>query len=101
MAAESSWPRVGDPCLGFEHAPDCPAIDTPAGPALPVYCTRDVGHPMPHVADGREEVVHVWVDDTSVRAVAFANPHRARELVSWLLSDPADPDAPPMPGRGE
>jgi hypothetical protein len=37
--------------------------------------------------------------DTAVRAAAIANPYRARQLVAWLLSDPADPDAPPMPGR--
>lgn len=84
------WPRVGDPCLGFERAPDCPAIDHPLGPDHPVYCTRDTGHEMPHVADGQEEIVHVWVGDDDLLTVAQAHPVKTREVLSWLLSDPDD-----------
>jgi hypothetical protein len=66
------WPKVGDPSLGFERAPDCPATDTPGGYGMTVYCTRDAGHPMPHTADGLEEIVHVWVTGADLPAIARA-----------------------------
>ena len=80
------WPKVGDPCLGFDRAPDCPATDDPAGLGGRVYCTRDEDHAPPHVADGVREIVHVWVSDDDLRAVAEANPEGARELLAWLFT---------------
>lgn len=40
-----------------------------------------------------------WPAEPEVTRAAIENPRRARDLVGWLLSDPDDPDAPPMPGR--
>lgn len=90
---DTTWPRVGDPPFGFNRAPDCPAVHRPAsdltyGDALPVYCTRDAGHPPPHVADGLNIIVHVWVDDDDLRAAAEANPDAALALLATLLADP-------------
>jgi len=39
---------------------------------MTVYCTRDAGHPMPHTADGLEEIVHVWVTGADLPAIARA-----------------------------
>lgn len=58
----SAWPKVGDPPFGYVHATDCPAEDDPDGTGYAFICTRDAGHPMPHVADGFEAIVHVWAD---------------------------------------
>ena len=55
-----TWPKVGDPLFGYNRAPDCPAVDTPD--SFPFACTRDAGHPMPHVADGLAMIVHTWTD---------------------------------------
>jgi hypothetical protein len=62
----STWPKVGDPPFGFDVAADCPAVDDPDGCGWPLYCTRDAGHPMPHVADGFDRIVHVWVGDDGI-----------------------------------
>jgi len=94
--AADTWPKVGDPCLGFERAPDCPATDVPHG--FRVYCTRDEGHAPPHVADGQTAVVHVWVDDDDVMAAARANPAATRDLLAWLFGsdDPEPAELPPV-----
>lgn len=62
MADPGTWPKVGDPSFGFDVAADCPATDDPGDLHIPLYCTRDAGHPMPHVADGLTEIMHVWAD---------------------------------------
>jgi len=110
------WPRVGDPCLGYERAPDCPESDEQGPEYGRVYCTRDRGHPMPHVADGLATIVHVWTDAgpvpfrltlsgyaatmpeptaEAIRSIAEMNPDRTRELLAFLF------DRGPMPGRAE
>lgn len=57
---DPSRPKVGDPAFGYDVEANCPATDDPDGIGWIVFCTRDAGHPMPHVADGFERVVHVW-----------------------------------------
>jgi hypothetical protein len=87
------WPKVGDPPIGFEHAPDCPAVTLPDAdlPQFPVYCTRSTGHAPPHVAEGIDRIVHVWVGDDDLRAAALANPDAALALFAFLLGEP-DPN---------
>jgi hypothetical protein len=86
MAAPDVWPKVGDPCLGFDRRPDCPATDDPARLGDLVYCTRDAGHAPPHVADGVGEIVHVWVSDDDLRAIAEAHPEGAARLLAFLFT---------------
>jgi hypothetical protein len=105
MAADT-WPKVGDPCLGYERAPDCPATDDPAG-FRPMYvaCTRDEGHAPPHVADGLDTIVHVWVSDADLRALAEANPEGAAALLAFLFApddpEPAERPAAPLRRKGD
>lgn len=86
------WPRVGDPPIGFTDAPDCPAVTLPDPelPQFPVYCTRSTGHEPPHVAEGIDRIVHVWVDDDDLQRAAEANPDAALALITFLLGGRAE-----------
>lgn len=89
------WPKVGDPPIGFTDAPDCPAtaLPDPDLPDFPVWCTRSTGHAPPHVAEGLDRIVHVWVGDDDIRSAALANPDAALALIAFLLGGPTDDES--------